>query len=173
MAGRFPHTVVRQRAQRRETMWIELGTVASTLAGAPTAVLASSLNAAGLALRPFTVVRVRGWLECHSDQAAASESYLGDFAMAVVSDQAVAVGVTAVPTPLTDKGSDLFFVYEQLGSRTFFGDATGVREVGVQKYFDSKVMRKVNDDQDIIAVVENEIAGCVVTFSGRILIKLH
>ena len=154
-------------------MWIELGTVASTLSGAPTAVLASSLNAAGLALRPFTVIRTRGWLEVHSDQIASSESYVGDFGMCVVSDQAVAVGVTAVPTPLTDKGSDLWHVYEQLGSRLFAGDGTGTNELGVQKFFDSKAMRKVNDDQDLIAVVENEIAGCIVTFSGRILIKLH
>ena len=173
MARRTVRTFQRGGRVVRETMWIEISTVESTLSGAPTAVLANSLSVAALALRPFTIVRTRGVFHVRSDQVAASESYGGDMALAVVSDQASAIGVTAVPTPLTDKGSDLFFVYEQRFGQIGVSDATGIREVGFQSTFDSKAMRKVNDDQDVILVVENELAGVVLITSGRMLVKLH
>jgi len=102
---------------------------------------------------------------------------MGDLGFAVVSDQAVAVGVTAVPTPFTDKGSDLFFVYQQLVGRV--GTGTGVAaagvitEIGRFVEYDSKAMRKVNEGQDVVITVENEIAGCVLTHSARMLIKMH
>ena len=165
--------IQRGGVSRRETLWIEISTVEATLGGAPTAVLANSLNAAALALRPFTVVRTRGIFFARSDQNIAGETYMADLGLCVVSDQAAAIGVTAVPTPATDKGSDLFFVYEQLISRHFFGTSVGVNEQGISKQFDSKAMRKVNDDQDLVLVLENEINGVVTATSGRLLIKLH
>ncbi len=159
---------------RRETLWGFLSTAETTLGGAPTAAVVNSLNAAGLALRPFTVVRVRGVLQVRSDQVASIETYGVDFGMAVVSDQAVAIGVTAVPTPLTDKGSDLWFVYEQMfGTQTGNANTGNVQQVGFSKEFDSRAMRKVEEGQDVIAVVENEINGVIVVSSGRFLIKLH
>ena len=48
-----------------------------------------------------------------SDQSAATELFIGNLGLAVVSDQATAVGVTAVPTPATDRGSDLWFLIEE------------------------------------------------------------
>ena len=165
--------IQRGSSQRRESMWLFGSTVESTMSGAPTAVLASSLNAAALALRPFTIVRTRGIIHIRSDQAAASETYGADLGMAVVSDQAAAIGVTAVPTPLTDKGSDLFFVYEQLFSHLSVRSDIGQLKEGAFMTFDSKAMRKVNDDQDVVVVQENELAGVVMTISFRQLIKLH
>ena len=159
---------------RRETAWLSLSTVEVTLAGAPTAVLATSLNAAALALRPFTIVRVRGYLHCQSDQAAAPETFGVAQGFAIVSDQAAAIGVTAVPTPVTDKASDLWFLYETLLGATI-GDAFAgnMANRGISKEVDSKAMRKVDVGQDFVSVYENEINGCVVSFTGRMLVKLH
>jgi len=160
----------------RATQWISIDTVASTLAGAPTAVLANSLNAAALAFRPFTIVRTRGILHVRSDQVVADQTFIGDMGLAVVSDQAVAIGVTAVPTPLTDKGSDLFFVYEQVAGRLEIssGAGTGVpTNTGTFHIWDSKAMRKVDGDQDVVLTVENELTGVVIVTSGRMLIKMH
>ncbi len=168
--------VFRGGKSRRETMWIGVATTENTLGGAPTAVLANSLNAAALALRPFTIVRVRGMIYVRSDQTAANQTYGVSLGYAVVSAQAEAIGITALPTPLTDHGSDLFFVYEQLfgGMQIGSGAGTGVPvHIGAFKDFDSRAMRKVNDDQDLVVVQENEIAGLVVTHSARLLIKLH
>ncbi len=55
---------------RRETLWLDIATSEITLSGAPTAVLANSLAASALALRPFTVVRTRGFMHIRSDQVA-------------------------------------------------------------------------------------------------------
>jgi len=166
--------VFRGGRMRRESLWAALGTVETTMAGAPTAVLILSLNATALALRPFTVVRTRGIMQVRSDQVAGIESYGVDFGLAVVSDQAVLVGVTAVPTPLTDKASDIWYVYEQMFATQTGNASTGnVQDVGTSKEFDSRAMRKVEEGSDIVGVVENELAGAIVVVSGRFLIKLH
>ena len=163
------------RSQRRETAWIFQNFTADTVA-AGAAVLVSTLNAAALALRPFTIVRTRGMLTVNSDQLAASESQEIGFGMAVVSDQASAIGVTAVPTPVQDMGSDLFFVYEGVVNDLIFGDATGFQSAAqTTKYFDSKAMRKVSEDQDVVVVLESPgiSLGADVITQFRMLLKLH
>ncbi len=110
-----------------------------------------------------------------TDQNAASEVYHGSLAMAVVSEQAAAIGVTAVPTPGTDRDSDLFFLYEEQMGEFTLGDATGFIEEHLTKEFDSKAMRKVNNDQQIAIVAESETGGngIIMRVAGRMLIKLH
>jgi len=160
----------------RETAWASVDTSESVLSGAPTAVVINSAGAALLALRPFTVVRVRGIMHVRSDQAAASESFIADLGAAVVTDQAAAIGVTAVPTPLTDKSSDAWFVYEQIAGRIDIGSGAGTGPPSLTStwmQYDSKAMRKVEQDFDIVFVAENEIAGCNLLHSARLLIKLH
>ncbi len=162
------------RRQVRETLWLEVGTGETLLAGAPSVAITNSLNAAALALTPFTVIRVRGVLHCRSDQNVASETTGVSIGYAVVSEQAVAIGVTAVPTPVTEKGSDLWFVHETVFMRYQFGSNIGFDgDAGIFMKYDSKAMRKVEDGSDLVVVVENEINGCTITTSSRILIKLH
>jgi len=165
---------VRGGRQVRETSWQQIATVETSLTGAPSVVLSHSASAALLALRPFTIVRVRGVLQCQSDQVIASESYGVGIGMAVVSDQAVAIGVTAVPTPVTDRGSDLWLLYESLFARFNFADGTGLIDpMGRFIQFDSKAMRKVEEGQDVIITQENELNGCLTVVAGRMLVKLH
>ncbi len=155
-------------------MWFTVPTVEATLAGAPSVILLSTLNAAALALWPFTVVRTRGVLQMVSDQSGVTQTYGVALGYAVVSDQAVAIGVTAVPTPVTDKDSDLWFVYEQLFGQFSFASAVGRdASAGFSKDYDSRAMRKVEDGQDIAIVAENEINGTIVINSARMLVKLH
>jgi len=82
----------------RESLWFDGPVFNTNMGAASTAVLVSSLSAAALALRPFTVVRTRGSMFLETDQQAASEFYQAAIGCCVVSDQAVAIGVTAVPT---------------------------------------------------------------------------
>jgi len=95
-----------------------------------------------------------------------------------VSDEAVAIGVTAVPTPESSPSSDLFFVYEAILNSLQLGTAVAFLDpVGETRIIDSKAMRKVEVGQDMISVAES----CAVSgFSGahllayvRTLIKLH
>ena len=168
---------VRGGGPRRETQWISLGPSEVTIASVSTAVLAFSLNAAALALRPFTIVRTRlDWI-CESDQNATSEQYGASLGMAVVSDQASAIGVTAVPTPVTDLDSDLFFVFDQIFGSFVHATSVGFQDLGqgAMKSIDSKAMRKVNADQDVILTLETASfqSSAAMTIGGRQLIKLH
>jgi len=166
----------RSRAVRRESVWFFVTGSTNTITGGSGAVLiGGGFNAAALQLRPFTIVRVRGLLYLASDQAGAPEDQAINLGYSIVSDQAIAIGVTAVPTPTTDKGSDLFFVYQSLMSAGDSAAGAGVLGQGLQ--FDSRAMRKVEEGQDIAITVETELAaltdGVVVRHSARILVKLH
>jgi len=123
-------------------------------------------------LRPFTIVRVRGMVAVQSDQVAAREEGAFAFGMAVVTDDATAVGITAVPTPITDQASDVWFVL----ARGHYGSGSGSLEAGFTEIpIDSKAMRKVGIGQDIVQVAENGSAafGCEFDTQLRILVKLH
>ena len=155
----------------RETTWIGFQPANFTIATASTAQLAFSLNAAALALRPMTIVRTRFMIFMRSDQAAALEQQSAAVGLAVVSDQSVGVGVTAVPTPITDMPSAMWFVHQLI-----FGDESELTDRTKSKRvieIDSKVMRKVEVGQDIIVVVETSAtsSGAIIQIGGRMLIK--
>ncbi len=169
-----PRMIVR-RGPTRDTSWFGFAPASQTIAAASTAQIDFSLNAAALALRPFTIVRTRGIIYSRSDQLAATENYGGVWGMAVVSDQATAVGVTAVPTPITDMPSDLWFALESVnGQLAILSAASGV-EVGQTLHFDSKAMRKVDIGQDIVVVRETSSfqTSWATVQSFRMLVKLH
>ncbi len=111
--ARRTHGFSRPRPPARTTLWIGLALQEVAIAAASTAILFASLNAAALALRPFTIIRTRLDWHCRSNQSAAAELWGGAFAGAVVSDQASVVGVTAVPTPVAEIDSDFFFFFAQ------------------------------------------------------------
>ncbi len=89
--------VFRSGRQVRETLWVGITESVTTLASANSAFLINSGNAALLALRPFTIVRTLGYFATRSDQTGASENYDAALGISVVSDQALAIGITAVP----------------------------------------------------------------------------
>jgi len=172
MATRRGHRVTRSR---RETSWLGIDIVSQSLNGA--AAITHVMTAAELAKRPFTVVRTHLSVRIESDQSAASEKQMGGIGLCVVSSQAVAVGVTAVPTPLTELESDLWFVHQIMQDSFLFGDATGFTDpTGTIYNIDSKAMRRVNDDQEIVIVGEGAggaFGGLIMDIAGRLLIKEH
>ena len=108
-----------------------------------------------------------------SDQAAAIERQSCSFGFAVVSDQAVAVGVSAVPTPVSQMGSDLWFVHENMwADESNLTDRTRSASRGS---IDSRAMRKVDIGQDIVSVVElgTVSSGLIFEVAGRMLIKVN
>ncbi len=159
-------------APRRQTEWIPLAFGSDRLAlAASSGVLTSSLNAAALAKRPFTVTRTVGSLFIASDQQAASEFPFGAFGMMVVSEKAVATGFTAVPDPVTEVGLDEWFVYQQFM-------VSGSGDAGFRNWmnfpFDSRAQRKVQDGEDITVMLANASAtdGLFFQVFFRMLVKL-
>ncbi len=166
--------VRRGGAMRRETLWLDGPFTSNNLASTNAATLTASLNVAALALRPFTIVRVHGGIHVRSDQTGASEAYGVFMGMAVVSDQAVAVGITAVPTPDTDMDSDAWFLHLGIFSRFEFISGVGVEtQNGIFKEYESKAMRRVEDGFDMVQTIECPSTSGNVTDYFRMLIKLH
>ncbi len=176
MARRFVRSSSRTNSQRRSTLWLAItpGLDVADSAGR----LAFNFNAAALGLRPFTIVRTHIEIMLTSDQSIAAESYGAAFGMSIVSEQAIAVGVTAVPLPIDDLGSDFFFVHQSMWGDFQFKSAVGFDAQGGSRYtIDSKAMRKVDEDQDLAATVQGAGASLgensLVSSMGRMLVKLH
>ncbi len=166
---------IRGGRSRRETLWIGVdpAVVGLTVGGGT---LTHALNASALALRPFTITRSRMTIQWSSDQTAATERQFGAYGLAVVSDEALAIGVTAVPTPVTDSSSDLWLLHQWLMSQFIVTSAIGSESVYQQIDIDSKAMRKVEDGQDIAFVGELATGvsdGFTLLVAGRLLVKLH
>jgi len=161
---------------RRESQWIQIAPTVSNLGTASTAVLFTGFGAVALGLRPFTIVRTHINLHVASDQEVNDELQQVAIGTAVVSDQALAIGVTAVPTPFTDMGSDLWMLHQILTTRFLLGTAVGFSgDFGKEKDIDSRAMRKVEEGSDLAMSIETSSisAGADVAKAGRILIKLH
>ena len=166
--------ILRAGGKKRLSSWISIAVSNDTIATASTAVLIATANAALKALMPFTIVRTRGILSVRSDQQSASETFHAILGMSVVQAQATAIGVTAVPTPATDDGSDSFYVYEEVTGRIDFTTGVGFRLMDRVRWYDSKAMRKVVQDQDVAVVLETSASssGASILHHGRFLIKL-
>jgi len=171
MARRSRVAYVRPKA--RSMVWLGLS-LDNTVLASNAATLILSLNAAALALRPFTVTRTRFGYRFTSDQNAASEVPAGVLTAQVVTDQAVAAGVASVPSGIAEADAD-FFVYESVFAETVILTAVGFDQTGSNKgVVDSKAMRKVGNNQDIAIVVELEgQGGAELAIEGRMLVKLH
>ena len=166
------HVVSRARGSRCQTSWFQ-GDIAFITQASAGSTIVYSLNAAALALRPFTIVRTHIQFMLFSDQEAAVEQQVCAFGLAVVSDQATAVGVTAVPTPTTEASSDLWFMHKYM-----FADAVNLTDRAIPSKIytvDSKAMRRVDIGQDVVGVLERTSSGggLILVTALRQLVKLH
>ena len=161
---------------KRQTNWFFLSAATTAINGS--AVLVASLNAAGLAKRPFTVVRTHLMVYLRNDQLGASELVIAGVGMAVVSEQSSAVGVTAVPTPLTEEAWDgwLYHRYFALFANSLTeSEFLGSDGATLETEIDSKAMRKLQIDQAIFMAIEVAEVGTATMFwsaNTRTLVKL-
>jgi len=87
------------------------------------------------------------------------------------------VGVSAVPTPLSEMESDFFFFHKIMIASIALATVVGFDGSDGEVFeIDSKAMRKVNEDEDVLIIAEINSAfgaGTVMRTGGRILIKEH
>ena len=158
---------------RRQMVWFQAG-LALTVVASGGATLLTVLNAAALALRPFTIVRTRLYIKWASDQLATTENPQGVFTIGTVSEQASAAGIVSVPTGISEADGD-FFVYEGLINEFAFVTGTGFDgDAGTGYVVDSKAQRKVGINEDVVSAVETRSqGGASISVEGRMLVKLH
>ena len=164
------------RPAPRTKMWIGAGVGLSTLA-ASTKVVIGSLSAGAKLLRPFTILRTRMELYYASDQISASEIPFGSYGMIVVTDAASAIGATAIPNPSAIDGAPEadWYVWQavshEIRRATDVGFSFGV---GSRYVIDSRAMRKVTIDEDVVTMFDQQNAfGARLIDNGRQLIQLH
>jgi len=168
--------VLRGGRNRRESLWVFIGEATNALSGANSAVITNVANAALLALTPFTIVRIRGVFHSRSDQVSALEDYQVAWGCAVVSNQSVAIGVTAIPTPFLDMASDLWLMHQMIAGEFVFVSGVGFHPVGgILQTIDSRAMRKVEEGTEPVFAMENSSLsqGSTNFTAARMLIKLH
>ncbi len=119
--------------------------------------------------------RTRAKFSVKSDQTTALEDYSGAIGVEVVSDQAVAVGVTAVPTPVGQSSSDVWIAFEWFMGKFVFVSGVGFEDGNSERVLESKAMRKVQEGEQLITVVESSAlsTGFTLQVAQRILVKLH
>ena len=147
-------------SDRRKTVWVASSVFSGTTAlAASTSVINQSLTitqGANPSLVGSTIVRTRGMWGITTDQITTSENLACALGFAIVTAQAAAIGITAVPTPTTDQGSDSFYVWDFLMGGMVFGDTTSFNHLIWEHHqFDSKAQRKLTDDQTSVVVLEN------------------
>jgi len=170
--GRLP-----TRGSRRQTGWEEGpgGDLAPELFTASSSVILGSGVAAlsdGL-----TVVRLRGELQAYMTAVvAANDGYSCAVGACIVSNDAFAIGVTAVPTPIEDMDWNgwlyhRFFHVHSVSTAVTATDSSLVLRFEV----DSKAMRKIAVNETlcmVMEVLERGTASLSVWFDSRILLKL-
>ncbi len=160
-------------SSNRRTQWTASADIAgyTTLAAAASVLDQTLSNAV-----QTTVMRTRGSISVLSDQIITSEEPFGAIGMCIVSDQAAAVGISSIPTPMTEAESDLWFVHEFFYAPVTFVTAVGMGDISQTFHFDSKAMRKVAPNETIFGSVsaETEVGAATLAFVAdtRMLVKL-
>ena len=167
----------RGRTPRRRTSWEEgPGGIDATAA------ITSGPNflgsVANLLEDELTLLRLRGRFNAILNSASAAGSgFQGAIGIGVTTQPATAVGITAVPTPITEQDWDGWLYWQPISIHA--GDATagsrnwqgGVINIEV----DSKAMRKLTDQSSIFTVVELvevDTADIDMWFDSRVLLAL-
>ena len=126
------------RASRPNRDWSHTADEAYVVLAANTVVLRSVFIPSNPGI-DVTVLRTVGFISVVSDQTGASEEQMGAFGMIIVTDSAVAIGVSAMPDPTTEGGDD-WFVYQAFSQQS----ALNTIGVGSVNYpFDSRAKRIV------------------------------
>ena len=131
------------------------------------------------------MVRLRGELLLFlTSAAAAQDGYAGAFGIGLATASAIAIGVTAVQTPIDDQDWDgwLFhqFVFVRTADALNAAAASDLDQITghtaqTRVEVDSKAMRKLPEDMSVYAALQVTETGTSVLqafFNSRMLIKL-
>ena len=172
--GRAPFRGGRQVSQRRQTAWglgVE-GTLAHTASASqlyPTTILPS--------VEGLTIVRTRGtFLIFLTSVGSNVDGLTGAVGIGIVTTEAIAAGVTAVPGPFSDDEDELWLwhsYFHCIGASTSSPSQQPAATVRLE--IDSKAMRKFPVGNSLFAaceVVETGVIAANSFINTRILFKL-
>ena len=172
MARQFRNRPTRSRPNRS---WGGVATPAFVTIPAASKVLIGGFlaNNAGI---DETIMRVVGKMAVKTDQDAGTEFQIGALGMMVVTDAALAVGITAIPGPVTDINDDGWFLYVPIVQAIQVASSIGLdAQAGVGYDFNSRGRRIVELGSNVVIVVENIHAtqGFLVAIVMRLLSQVR
>ena len=162
------------QSRRHNRAWSGVHSVTTTAVAAGAKVLLGSF--APTTSGDVTVLRSVGVISIKSDQAVSTELQQGSFGMIVVTDVALATGITAIPGPVTNMADDGWFLFQSFHQEFTFLTGVGFNNNGMNSMqFDSRAKRIVEDGRSIAIVVENANAshGFDVAFTIRLLSEVY
>ena len=123
------------------------------------AILFASFSQASLGfLVPATLIRVRGMLYWDTNGSAHGRSF-GAVGIAVVKETARVAGIASLPSPITEASDDIWLFHHFLQCSRALSTANGFRGDFVHSFeMDAKAMRKLEDGDAVVIVVENNVA---------------
>ncbi len=139
-------------------------------------VAVASGGATLVAFAPFeeavTLIRTRGVISIMPESVAADVQIAGAVGMGIVSAEARVAGVASIPEPFTDGDWGGWFVWRTFAMNVQFESAAGTRLQQIDLEIDSKAMRKITPNENLVVVAES-FTGAFRLFTGtRHLIKL-
>jgi len=154
--------------QRRLTQWIGPALQNyQTVATAGATVIASV---------PFnektTIVRTRGHCSVIPTVVTADLNIIGAVGFGIVSSEALAIGVTAIPEPFTDADWSGWFVWRSYSYRLEVVSEIGEHFIEWDFEVDSKAMRKVGPNESAVIVAESFAGEYQISCPWRMLVKL-
>jgi len=173
--NRFPS----RQARRRLNKW-SLGPQAVAQPISTVTVTGWSLLVALAQAAEVTLVRSRGYVDLMlTSTTSAFGGFTGALGLAIVTAEAGAVGVTAIPSPLTDADWDGWLwhhFFSCLSVTATIADGANAQSVYQHFEIDSKAMRKWTDQQVIVGILETgaEVGTAVMQMNAdvRHLVKL-
>ena len=124
----------------------------------------------------ITIMRTRGLFHAYLTSAtAAGDGFTGAMGIIVVTAQAFAAGAASMPSPVNELESNGWFYHQFLSVHA--GEAGGLSggPEGSQRVdVDSKAMRKFDDQQRVVAILEVTETGTAamnINFDSRMLVQ--
>jgi len=161
---------------RRKTTWDfgPGGTAPQAISGSGSILLVSALISV---VNGITLVRLRGAFRWYLTLATnPGDGFQGAFGVGIATSAAVVAGAAAVPTPLTEQGSDNWMYWRAIGIHGPVASSTSLNDATVESFeVDSKAMRKFPTEMSIYAAVELVEIGTATAdlfFDSRVLGKL-
>ena len=175
--ARFSRRSFPVRSQRRLVSWEDGPSNTGTNLTSSVAALGST--AQELTAERVTLIRLRGSLSLYLPiTSAALSGFRGAVGVAIASAEAIAAGVTAVPTPFLDADLNLWWWHSFFDIRSItatIADGANAAAVVVRIPVDTKAMRKISQTETVfvaIEVIEEGTASLRWGFESRQLVKL-
>ena len=121
-------------------------------------------------------MRIVGQMSVSSDQDSADEEQIGALGLTMVTDTALAVGITAFPDPVTDVAADTWFMYQSFAQSFRFISGTGFDSINSMTYkIDSRGKRILEDGEVIVIIAANAHVthGLKIAFPFRLLAQVR